>query len=372
MLEALKSDIVPRLLKDVPRQPSEQELESDPQRCRFVIIFDREGYSPAFFKEMWQSHRIACITYHKFPKESWPEEEFSETQVTLPRGETVSPKLAERGSWIGDKKNGLWVREIRKLNASGHQTSLISSAYGQLAVEDAAGLFSRWCQENFFRYMMEHYAFDLLSEYQTEEIPGANRPVVNPRWRELDRRFRSLKTKLQRPQAEFAAHTLHPQMDIEAVPKWEQRKSELVEMIQHLEHDLDEVKQERKATPHHLEWDELSAGDKFERLAPSRKRLLDTVKLIAYRAETALTRIVREALSRQDDARSLVRELFRSEADLTPDLESGELRIRLHSLSNPRSNRAIGHLIAELNASERTYPGTTLKLVYSQPSIPTG
>ena len=28
--------------------------------------------------------------------------------------------------------------------------------------------------------MMQHYAIDLLSEYQTEEIPGTNRPVVNP------------------------------------------------------------------------------------------------------------------------------------------------------------------------------------------------
>ena len=124
----------------------------------------------------------------------------------------------------------MWVREIRKRNASGHQTSLISSAYGQLAVQDTAGLFSRWCQENFFRYMMEHYAIDLLSEYQTEEIPGTNRPVVNPRWRELDRSFRSLKTKLQRRHAEFAAHTLHPETDTDpaAVQKWKERKSKLL------------------------------------------------------------------------------------------------------------------------------------------------
>ncbi len=367
MLEALKSDIVPRLLKDVPRQPSKEELDSDPHRCRFVIVFDREGYSPAFFKEMWQNHRIACITYHKFPKKIWPEEEFSDTQVTLPGGETVSLKLAERGSWIGDKKNGLWVREIRKLNASGHQTSLISSDYSQLAVQDAARLFSRWCQENFFRYMMEHYAIDLLSEYKTEEIPGTNRPVVNPRWRELDRRFRSLKTKLQRRHAEFAAHTLHPETDTdaEAVQKWQARKSKLMETIEELEHDLQEVKQQRTAAPQHLEWDEMPAEDKFKRLSPSRKRLLDTVKLIAYRSETALAQIVRGTLSRDDDARSLVRELFRSAADLTPDLEAGELRIELHSLSNPRSNRAIGQLLAELNVSELTYPGTTLKLVYS-------
>ena len=365
MLEALKSDIVPQLLQDVPRQPSQEELDADPHRCRFVIIFDREGYSPAFFEEMWQTHRIACITYHKYPKEAWPVEEFSDTQVTLPRGESPSMKLAERGSWIGDKKHGLWVREVRKLTASGHQTSLISSAYGQLALEDAAGIFSRWTQENFFRYMMEHYAIDLLSEYQTEEIPGTNRPVVNPRWRDLDGRFRSLKGTLQRRRAEFAAHTLHPTTDDKALPKWEQRKSELVEVIEQLEHELEEVKQQRKATPHHLEWDELPMEDKFERLAPSRKRLMDTVKLIAYRAETALMNIVREVLAREDDARSLLRDLFRSEADLCPDLQAGELRVGVHPMANPRSNRAIEHLLSELNAASLPYPGTTLKLVYT-------
>ena len=367
LLEAIKSDIIPRLLADVPHQPSQEELDTDSYRCRFVIVFDREGYSPAFFQEMWQTHRIACITYHKFPKEDWPQTEFAETHVTLPRGETVSMKLAERGSRVGDKKLGLWVREVRKLNPSGHQTSLLSTVYGQLAAADAAGLFSRWSQENFFRYMMEHYAIDLLSEYQTEEIPGTHRPVVNPRWRELDRRYRSLRTKLQRRQAEFAAHTLHPVTDrqnYEAVAAWERHQSELRETIEGLEHDLQEVKTQRKATPHHLEWDELEADDKFEQLAPSRKRLLDTVKMIAYRCETALVTLVRTVLRREDDARSLVRDLFRSGADITPDLASGELRIGIHTLANPRSNRAIGSLLAELNASEQTYPGTRLKLVY--------
>lgn len=244
MLEALRSDIVPRLLREIPRQPSEPELASDPYRCRFVIVFDREGYSPGFFQEMWQTHRIACITYHKYPKGTWPVEQFVDTPIILPNGERVSPKLAELGSRIGNPKDGLWVREVRKLTDSGHQVSLISTAFGQLGLEDAAALFSRWSQENFFRYMMEHYAIDLLSEYGTEAIPGTNRPVVNPSWRELDRRFRSLKGKLQQRQAKFAAHTLHPESADQEVPQWERCKSELVEAIQQLEHEVEQVKQQ--------------------------------------------------------------------------------------------------------------------------------
>ena len=182
-------------------------------------------------------------------------------------------------------------------------------------------LFSRWSQENFFRYMMEHFAIDLLNEYRTEEIPETKRPVVNPKWRELDRQKRSVKSKLTHRQARFAALTLHPESDEAAQAKWEKRKAELVEAIEQFEKELTDINDKLKTTPSHLKWDELPETEKFERLAPSRKQLVDTVKMIAYRAETAMASIVREELARTDDARSLLRDLFRSEADLLPDLE---------------------------------------------------
>jgi transposase len=365
LLEALENDIVPRLLKEVPGQPSQEELDADPYRSRFTIVFDREGYSPAFFREMWQKHRIACITYHKFPKEDWPEEWFTETVVTMPNGEQVTMKLAEMGSWIGDKKSGLWVLEVRKLSPSGHQTSLISTDFARLGRENAAGLFTRWSQENFFRYMMQEFAIDLLSEYATEEIPGTNRPVVNPAWRPLDRKRRSVKGKLTNRQARFAALTLQPETDSEKLADWEKRKAELVEEIQQYQHELDELDAKLKQTPKHVEWEALDESQKFERLAPSRKRLMDTIKLIAYRAETAMSSILRESLARTDDSRSLLRDLFKSDADLLPDPKAGVLRVHVHTMANPRSNRSIAQLLEHLNAAEFTYPGTNLKLVYS-------
>ena len=365
LLEVLKSDIVPRLLKDVPGQPTEAELEADRYRARFVILFDREGYSPEFFKAMWQTHRIACITYHKFPKGAWPADEFAEVETTLPNGERVALKLAERGTWIGDRKSGLWMRETRKLTESGHQVSLISTAFDKSERGDSAQLFSRWSQENFFRYMMEHFAIDLLNEYGTEEIAETKRPVVNPKWRELDRQRRSVKSKLTHRQARFAALALHPEFDEAAQARWAKQKADLVEAIQQFEKELTDINDKLKTTPTHLKWDELPTDEKFQRLAPSRKQLVDTVKMVAYRAETAMASIVREKLVRKDDARSLLRDLFRSEADLVPDLEQRVLRVDVHPMSNPRSNCAIAYLLENLNAAEFTYPGTDLRLIYS-------
>ncbi len=157
---------------------------------------------------------------------------------------------------------------------------------------------------------------------------------------------------------------LAPESDEAARAKWEKRKAELVEAIEQFERELTVINDQLKTTPRHLKWDELPETDKFERLAPSRKQLVDTVKMIAYRAETAMVSIVREELARTDDARSLLRDLFRSEADLLPDLEQRTLHVRVHPMSNPRSNRAITHLLDHLNAAEFTYPGTNLRLVY--------
>ena len=365
LLEALRTDIVPRLLKDVPAQPRAEELKADPHLMRFVIIFDREGYSPAFFRQMWQEHRIGCITYHKYPKQRWPESWFTQTEVKMPNGEVVSMRLAEMGSRIGSGNDGLWVREIRKLTASGHQTTLISTVYGQLGLQDAAWLFSRWSQENFFGYMMEHFAIDTLNEYRTEVIPGTNRPVVNPERRELDREYRKASSKLTGCQARFAALTLHPESQQREIEKWEREKADLREQIEQWEKELRVLKERKRLTPKHLAWEDLPESQKFERLAPSRKRLTDTVKLVAYRAETALSMIVREKLSHTGEARSLIRDLLRSDADLCPDEAADLIEVRVHTLATPRSNRAIQHLLDHLNAAEFTYPGTNLRLLYT-------
>ena len=58
----------------------------------FTVVFDREGYSPAWFEELWDK-RIAILTYHKYSGESWPEEGFAAHSVALSGGGTVTLQL---------------------------------------------------------------------------------------------------------------------------------------------------------------------------------------------------------------------------------------------------------------------------------------
>ena len=360
LLQVLEQQIVPRLEETIPHQPSVQELEADPKLHRFTLIFDREGYSPDFFQTM-KEKRIACLTYHKYPGENWPQEEFQKCQVKLASGACVEMKLAERGtSFLGGK---LWIREIRKLTESSHQIAVLATEYLSESGPIAAAMFARWSQENFFKYMRKHYGLDRLVDYGVDEIPDTIR-VVNPEYRRLDGLVRSKNGQLSRKRAVFGAMTLQGDIEPKKVTEFEQKKAELQEEIDALKKELDELKTQRKANKRHITIAELPEKERFKQLSTQSKQLIDTIKMVAYRAETAMTQIVREKMVREDDARSLLRALYDAEVDLIPDERTSTLTICVHHQATRSSDEIIRHLCNELNETETIFPGTSLRLVY--------
>ena len=365
LLNTLRRDIVPRLLNQVPDQPTEQQLDQDPCLCRFILVFDREGYSPAFFHEMWSNHRVACLTYHKHPSDPWPEQWFTEHEVTMPGGEVITMQLCEMGSCVGSGKDAIWMREVRKLTDSGHQTSLISTAFDLPHTQLAASMFSRWCQENFFNYMMQHFDIDVLLEYGVTQFPDTEK-VVNPTWRQLDRSRNSVQNKLRYRLARFAEMTLHPETEDkpDKYHNWLKKKADRLEEIENFEYQLKKLKAKLKDTKKHITWGQLDEKDKFLRLLPGRKRLMDTIRMIAYRAETAMVGLITGPTVDSSDARRLLQDLFVTEADILPDPENEQLNIRVHSASRPAANRALAQLFEHLNNAEVKYPGTEMRLAF--------
>lgn len=359
LLSVLRSELVPWLERNVPANAGQAERDNDSVGHRFTLVFDREGYSPTFFREM-KEKQIAVLTYHKYPGEDWDQQEFVEREVSLVSGEVVSMRLAERGTQLPGK---LWMREVRKLTASGHQTAILSTDYHTDLTSLAASMFARWCQENFFKYMREHFNLDRLVEYGTEAVPDTIR-VVNPAWRKLDGQIRSKSGQLHRQLAVFGELGLEGELTDAGVQSYQKRQGELQENIAHLRQEIDQLKEKRKQTPHHITVGELPMEDRFDRLRTEKKRFVDTIKLLAYRAETNMAYLLRQNMSRTDDARSLLRQVYETEVDLHPDLVAKTLTVNLHHLAQAAHDGAISHLCEDLNATETIFPGTDLKLVY--------
>jgi transposase-like protein len=361
LLKVLEEEIIPRLEKEVPNQPTAQALAADPTLDKFIVVFDREGYSPEGLKRL-KERRIGCLTYHKHPGADWPETEFQTCTIKLAHGNQEELKLAERRTKLS---NDFEVREIRHLDASGHQTAVLATTEQLSREVAAAGVFGRWSQENFLKYMREHYALDRLVSYQVEKMDETTQ-VVNPAWRKLDRAVRSLSAKVHPRLARFGAMNLAETIEPEAVEKFLKKKAALQREVQELQTQLKDKKAERAGVAHHLPLGQVPEAERFDRLSSGSKDLVDTIKLVAYRAETAMAHIMREALPkwRKEEERRLLQSLYASEADLIPDQVAGTLTVRLHYPANAMLAGAVEKLCEELTATQTVFPTTKLRLVY--------
>ena len=360
LVQALGEEIVPWLETHAPVSPEHQQrMDQDPLTPRFTVIFDREGYSPDLFEAL-QKRRIAVLSYHRYPGEDWEAREFYPQEVTLANGETVQMSLAERGTRL---PKGLWIREVRKLTASGGQISLVST-HGRLeAGVLAAALFARWAQENFFRYMRQHYALDRLVEFGDEAISDTE-VAVNPAWQALNREVRKQHEALKKARAQFAAASLTELVSDAAMTRFALAQGQQQETIEQRQRQLEEYQHQRKETPHHIPVKDLPEEIRFTRLLPERKHFIDTIKMISYRAETSMVGILREKMARADDARALLRQIYDTESDLAPDLQAGTLTVTLHHLTQAAHDQVLVHLCDSLNETETIFPDTQLRLVF--------
>ena len=188
--------------------------------------------------------------------------------------------------------------------------------------------------------------------------------VVNPAWKQLNAEVRKKHAEWKSLQKQQQNVGLLPPLSETAVRHYEQQQGELQERIEQLQPALDQLKQRRKQVPRQIPVQDLPEPDRFTRLRTERKYFLDTIKMIAYRAETSMASTVREKLNRSDDARSLLRQIYNTEVDLIPDLEAKTLTVRLHHLTQAAHDTAVRYLCEELTATETIFPGTDLRLVY--------
>jgi len=361
LLKTLEEEIVPRLERDVPGQPSAESLAANPDQDRFILVFDREGYSPDAFQRLRQ-RSIGCLTYNKHPGPDWPAAEFQAHKVRLVMGTESEMMLASRPLQL---TNGMNVREVRKLEPDGRQISVIDTTRSLDLKGVARCMFARWTQENFLKYMREHFALDRLVSYLIEPMDETTL-VVNPDWRKLDGQIRSLRTKLSLRQSRLGKIAFKESIEPESARQYLNQKAALQEEIRRWEEELAEAKNRRQAMPRHRPLGQLPKEDQFQRLACGSKDLVDTIKLIAYRAETAMANIVREAWPEScgDEARRFLQGLYLSEADLIPDEAAGTLRVRMHYPASGHQATALAWLCEELTATETVFPTTKLRLIY--------
>jgi len=362
--EMITTQLAPRLLDLTNGKISQQELDTDELLPRFTLVFDREAYSPSFFRYLWESFRIAVITYRKSVKDKWDEADFSAYDIESEVETTMD--LCEKEIEL----NGVKMREVRKLTDSGHQTSVITTNYKIPTVLIALYMFSRWTQENFFRYMRQEYDIDRIVQYGVDKLDQTIM-VVNQEYSILTQKLKKLREKKARRQAKlYDLVTENIEGEMEQTGKNIEKQlcfRKEIELLEAEEHDLLAL---RKQQPYKVSIGEMPEHTRYNKLKTESKHLQNIIKIICYRAEASVANLLAAHYKKSsNEIRALVKSIIFAKADIYPDYQTNNLTVRLNSLATPRDNMAIREICQTLNDYEAVFPGTNLKLCFKTATL---
>lgn len=334
---------------------------------RVTMVFDREGWSPKWFKALYETG-FDVLTYRKGAYDPWPRSVFGVVKGRV-EGRAVSYELAEKMVRV---LPGFKMREVRRLRSDGKQTAVVTTRWKTRAIELAWRMFERWRQENFFRYMREHFALDAMASRRAEPL-GGERTIPNPQRAKLEKKHRKLKSELQKLEKDYGARAFENGEALRPTARgFKIANGKLGRGIRALRSQCQRLKERIGALPERIAAAD-AEGPTIMKLDPETKHLTDTIKMLAYRTETALVGLLDDKVyaRTEEDGRALVREILRTPADVIPNKEAGVLRVRLHGLANPRGNAAVRELCNRLNETEVIYPGTRWIMHYEPQNVPT-
>ncbi len=332
---------------------------------RVTIVFDRGGWSPKLFAQLLAGG-FDLLTYRKAPIRPVPMSRFRRHRVTL-GGRVLDFWLADQPIRLTYQskrtRKRLALRQVTRLNDSGHQTSIITSRRDLAASEVACRMFERWGQENFFKYLREEFALDALVDYGTEPA-DAERQVPNPERRKLDAELRQARARLQQLQAHYGLAALDTKKRQRLTMRgFKIADAEYAARVREAMRRVHELEKKRATLPVRVPVQEI-VHDDVVKLCVERKHLTDLLKMVAYQAESDLVRLLAPHYHRaEQEGRTLIQNALAASGDL--EVSATELRVALDPLSSPHKTQALAAVCEQLNATATHFPGTHLQLRFT-------
>jgi hypothetical protein len=319
---------------------------------RLTVIFDRGGWSTSLFTRM--KEHFDFITYRRRPYDDLAADAFHPHETSGGKTWSLADEEVELNA-VGKVRVVVRLDEMKDT-----QVHIVTTRRDLSAVEIVERMVTRWRQENFFKQMRTEYALDALISY--EMVPAdPMRLVVNPERREIEKQIRRLRKRICDKELEITKRSAkeegRPTLDGFKSAMWEHGQT-----LADAKKELAKLTDKRTGIPKHVPH-RTALGHEPMRLEFERKMFTDTLKMMAYRAESAMVAAVAPHYRRSaDEARKLVCEMLRASGDI--DVGPKEIRIALEPLSSPHRTAALGRLCAILNAQNAHYPGTDLILRY--------
>lgn len=323
-----------------------------------TFVFDRGGWSAKLFQTLRdQEHHF--ITYRKQRYRNFPRSVFAHCVVDE-EGKRFEYWLADRNVRI---KGYGRVRCVSRLDdKTGHQVHVVTTRMDLSREEVARRMFRRWCQENFFKYMMENCALDAVVSYDMEPA-DPERELSNPAKKKVTREIRILRQELAEAHRRLGLlASAHKKAGRTKGADLKAERQGIGQEIRTLQEQIAALGKKRRELPLRIKVGDLPADSRL-RLETERKMLTDTVKIMAYRVESAMLSLIRPHYRHaEQEGRQLIQEILQASGDL--NVQRDKVTVTLEPLSSAHRTRLLEKLCETLNEQHCSYPGTTHKLTY--------
>lgn len=193
-------------------------------------------------------------------------------------------ELAEREIEI----EGMKICEIRKKGESSHQTSILTTNKKLSITWIAIYMFARWCQEIFFKYLRQKYDLDRKMYYIVKQI-NEGIMVVNPIYSKLTQSIKKTREKINRKRLWlYALKEENVNSILETASKYMQKQIKQTSQLEELNEQEQKLVEQRKKQPYKIEVKNISENERYTALDMEGKLFQNIIKMICYRAETAI------------------------------------------------------------------------------------
>ena len=386
------------------------------QRCRQVMkwpaervlsfVVDRGIFGHEVFEQVLADAALHLITWEKgYQVQTWPPPGGIGGAMVIerPRNRAEDIRAYPLEYWDRPWPKDERLRQIvvQATNPAGRviQVSILTDDHKAVVVEVIGLMFNRWVQENDFKYLDKHFGINQITSYgvtgygelRQEVADRQVRSVEVKALREQRRQLRAKQGRLLLLQAKGEHQERQRQQRIKRLgnqpqadenskelvrlrqgqSRWESTGSERQEQIQKLSSELAQLAvkvQKAQQTESRLE---RLIEDKMVRLDPEKKRLMDTLRVIARNVFYKALQPFKKAYNNYRDDHDQFRQLTQASGVL--EVQTKQIVVHLMPRVNypPHLRRILSAVLEGISAQHPVLPdgsARTLKLRLAQRS----
>lgn len=381
--------------REVLRWPAQRVLS-------FVV--DRGIFSHEVFEKVLADAALHLITWEKgYQAQAWPPPGGITGTMVIERARNRAEDIRAYRlqywdrPWPKDKRLRQLVVQATNPAERVIQVSILSDDQAATAVTLIRLMFSRWVQENDFKYLDKHFGINQITSYGVTGYEALRQEVADRQvcsvqvkaWREQRHQLRAKQSRLLLLQAQGEHQQRQRQqriVELETQPegdevskelgrlryrqsRWEDTGSARQEQIQKLSSELAELESKARNAQQTESRLERLIEEKMVRLDPEQKRLMDSLRVIARNVFYQALQPFKKAYNNYRDDHDQFRQLTQASGVL--EVEPKQIVVHLMPRVNypPQLRRILSTVLEGVNAQRPVLPdgsNRSLKLRLAQ------